>query len=372
MIPETPSFAIAPVAGRSAERRLPGVEPRFRPLTRRKPVGMVTRVTMGRNGITRADVARRAGVSKTAVTYALAGTPGARLSPGTIRRVRAAARALGYRPNFAARSLVRGRTGIVGLLLPSREMQFRLYYARMISGLLAASEDTPFHFLYLGQDHPVKYRRCLEEGYLDGVVVLQSRTDETHVRAVAERGVPAVTVNYLNAEGLPEVSADYEGSVDAAHRLLAARGARRVALVCPRVDCQPNHRMIARHAALARELDGAVELVHVDLDGFATMDEAWRRAISRGGFDGLVVDGLENGVEAARLAAAGASPRGCGLVVFNTGAPDLPAPPGATVLAAPAEAVGTAAWRVMERLLAGDPVERTTLVPFVDAAEREP
>ncbi len=325
---------------------------------------------MGRKGATRADVARRAGVSKTAVTYALAGTPGSRLSPGTVRRVRAAARALGYRPNFAARSLVRGRTGIVGLLLPSREEQFGLYYSLMISGLLSASDDTPFHFLYLGQDHPAKYRRCLDEGYLDGIIVLQSRTDGAHVRAVAERGIPALTVNFLNAEHLPEVSADYEGSVDAAHRLLAARGARRVALVCLRVDCQPNHRMIARHAEIARELAGAVELVHVDLDGFATVDDAWRDAISPGGFDGLVVDGLENGMAVARLAAAGGRPPGAGIVVFSTGEPDPPAPAGATVLGAPAEAVGMAAWSVMERLLAGDPVERTTLVPFVGGEGR--
>jgi DNA-binding LacI/PurR family transcriptional regulator len=331
---------------------------------------------MSRKGATRDDVARRAGVSKTAVTYALAGTPGARLSPATVRRVRAAARALGYRPNFAARSLVRGRTGIVGLLLPSREAQFRLYYSRMISGLLSASDDTPFHFLYLGQDHPAKYERCLEEGYLDGIVVLQSRTDGAHVRAVAERRIPAVTLNFLNAEGLPEVSADYEGSVDAAHRLLAARGARRIAFVCPRVDCQPNHRMIARHAEVARELAGGVEMVHVDLDGFTTVGEAWRDAISRGGFDGLVVDGLENGVELARLAAAASrSPGGrapsADMVIFNTGEPDLPAPPGATVLSAPAEAVGMAAWRVMKRLLAGNPVERTTLVPFVGGGDTE-
>jgi LacI family transcriptional regulator len=327
---------------------------------------------MGRNGVTRADVARRAGVSKTAVTYALAGTTGTHLSPGTVRRVRAAARALGYRPNFAARSLVRGRTGIVGLLLPSREMQFRLYYARMITGLLAASDDTPFHFLYLGQDHPEKYRRCLEEGYLEGVVVLQSRTDGAHVRALAERGIPAVTVNYLNAEGLPEVSADYEGSVDTAHRLLAASGARRVAFVCPRVDCQPNHRMIVRHAEIARELRGKVEMVHVDLDGFATVEEAWRGAILRGGFDGFVVDGLENGIEVARLAVDSGRDVGDALVIFSTGEPDLPAPRGATVLAAPAEAVGMAAWRMMERLLSGSPVERTTLVPFVGMEEREP
>jgi hypothetical protein len=326
---------------------------------------------MRRSGVTRADVARRAGVSKTAVTYALAGTPGARLSDGTVRRVRAAARALGYQPNFAARSLVQGRTDIVGLLLPSREMQFYSYYSRMISGLLSASEAAPHHFLYLGQDHPRKYRRCLEEGYLDGVVVLQSRTDGSHAEAVAGGRIPAVTVNYLNTAGLPEVSPDYEGSVDEAHRLLVEQGSRRIAFLCPRLDCQPNHRMVVRHAELARKLAGTAELVHVDLDGFPSVADAWREAVADGGYDGFVVDGVPNGVEVARLAAAEGRPVGRlrGLVIFRTGEPEMPVPGGAILLSAPAEAVGVAAWRVMERLLAGGPVEATTLVPFVGVKE---
>lgn len=321
---------------------------------------------MGRKGATRADVARRAGVSKTAVTYALTGTPGSRLSAGTVRRVVAAARALGYQPNFAARSLVEGRTHIVGLLLPSREMQFSLYYSRMISGLLSASEKTPYHFLYLGQDHPAKYRQCLEQGYLDGVVVMQSSTDRTHAEAVAARRLPAVTVNHLNSAGLPEVSADYEGSVEAAHRLLLARGARRIAFLCPRLDCQPNHRMIVRHAELAARLAGTAELVLVDLDGYPSVADAWRDAVAGGRFDGFVVDGVPIGIEAARLAAKDGRPvgDGCGLVIFRTGEPEMPVPRGAIVLSAPAEAVGAAAWKVMEQVLAGRPVEATTLVPF--------
>ncbi len=150
-------------------------------------------------------------------------------------------------------------------------------------------------------------------------MVLQSRTDGSHAEAVAGRRIPAVTVNYLNAAGLPEVSADYEGSVEEAHRLLVEQGARRIAFLCPRLDCQPNHRMVVRHAELARRLAGTAELVHVDLDGFPSVADAWREAVADGGYDGFVVDGVPNGVEVARLAAADGGPVGRrrGLVMFR-------------------------------------------------------
>jgi LacI family transcriptional regulator len=58
---------------------------------------------------TLADVAERAGVSKTAVSLILNDRPGSRLSEEVAIRVRAAAAELNYRPNPAARSLVSAR-----------------------------------------------------------------------------------------------------------------------------------------------------------------------------------------------------------------------------------------------------------------------
>ena len=326
---------------------------------------------MNSGRITRAEVALKAGVSKTAVTYALAGTPGTHISAATVKRVLSAARALGYQPNFAARSLAEGRTNIVGILLPSQEMQFNLYYSRMIAGMLEAAEATAYHFLYLGQNHPRKYQRCLDQGYLDGVVVLQSRTESSHAATVARSTIPAVTVNYLNRAGLPAVSPDYEGSLDEALRLLMGGGARRIALVCPRLDCQPNHRLVARHAELVRSLRGMAHLVHVDLDGFASVADAWREAIAGRRFDGFVVDGVQNGIETARLMTASGQRPGedCGLVIFRTCEPEMAVPPHAMLLEAPAEAVGREAWRVMEKVLEGSRAKRTSLVPFVRVAE---
>ncbi|MPY77915.1 MAG: LacI family DNA-binding transcriptional regulator [Actinophytocola sp.] len=66
--------------------------------------------------VTLADVARRAGVSRTAASFVLSGRTDMRISETTQQRVLAAADELGYRPNITARSLRTAVTGTIGLI----------------------------------------------------------------------------------------------------------------------------------------------------------------------------------------------------------------------------------------------------------------
>lgn len=65
--------------------------------------------------VKRGDVAAKAGVSKTTVSYVLNGRRDAGIPDGTWDRVLEAARELGYTPNRAATALRTGQTGLVGL-----------------------------------------------------------------------------------------------------------------------------------------------------------------------------------------------------------------------------------------------------------------
>jgi LacI family transcriptional regulator len=76
--------------------------------------------------ITLHDVARHAGVSQPTVSLVLGNHPTARVAAATRERVLAAARALGYRPNVVARSLVRGRSYALGVLVPDLANPFFL------------------------------------------------------------------------------------------------------------------------------------------------------------------------------------------------------------------------------------------------------
>ncbi|MGI8416441.1 MAG: LacI family DNA-binding transcriptional regulator, partial [Nakamurella sp.] len=67
--------------------------------------------------ITIADVALKSGVSKTTVSRVLNGKDD--LDQGTAARVRQVIEQLGYVPSSGAVGLARGRTGVVGILVPS-------------------------------------------------------------------------------------------------------------------------------------------------------------------------------------------------------------------------------------------------------------
>jgi LacI family transcriptional regulator len=73
--------------------------------------------TSTRNGaVTRADVARYAGVSTAVVSYVMNGGP-RKVAPETAARVREAIARLDYRPNVHAQALRRGTTEMIGLVL---------------------------------------------------------------------------------------------------------------------------------------------------------------------------------------------------------------------------------------------------------------
>jgi len=85
---------------------------------------------------TRADVARRAGVSTAVVSYVVNEGP-RRVAPETAARVRAAVEALNYSPNLAARSLRTGSSQMLGLVVPDITNPFFAELAHAVEGAAA-------------------------------------------------------------------------------------------------------------------------------------------------------------------------------------------------------------------------------------------
>ena len=92
--------------------------------------------------VTSLEVAERAGVSRSAVSRVF--TPGASVSKRTAEKVRKAAAQLGYRPNVIARSLITGRSRIIGLVVAYLENQF---YPEAIERLSKALQAKGYHVL---------------------------------------------------------------------------------------------------------------------------------------------------------------------------------------------------------------------------------
>lgn len=92
--------------------------------------------------ITSLEVARRAGVSQSAVSRVF--TPGASASKKTVEKVKKAAAELGYRPNVLARAMVSGKSRIIGLVVAYLENQF---YPEAIEKLSNVLQEKGYHVL---------------------------------------------------------------------------------------------------------------------------------------------------------------------------------------------------------------------------------
>ena len=94
--------------------------------------------------VTSTQVAERAGVSQAAVSRVF--TPGASASLKITDKVRRAATELGYRPNVLARSLITGKSHIIGLVVAYLENQF---YPEAIEKLSKTLQIHGYHVLVL-------------------------------------------------------------------------------------------------------------------------------------------------------------------------------------------------------------------------------
>ena len=91
-----------------------------------------------------ADVAREAGVSKTAVSFAF-NSPD-RLAPETVGRIRAVADGLGYRPDPVARMFTQGETLTIGVLTPQALSVIfsNPFFGAFSEGVALAAEESGF------------------------------------------------------------------------------------------------------------------------------------------------------------------------------------------------------------------------------------
>jgi DNA-binding LacI/PurR family transcriptional regulator len=183
-----------------------------------------------------ADIAKRAGVSKGAVSYALNGQRG--VSESTRRRVIELAAEMGWHPNSAARALSASRAGAFGLVLarPASTLGVEPFMMKLISGMeTTLATQSIALLLQVVPDHDAEvaaYRRWWAERRVDGIFLVNLRVDDKRVPVLEELGLPAVVIGGPGHHGsLPGVWSDDASAMAMVVEYLAALGHRRIARV---------------------------------------------------------------------------------------------------------------------------------------------
>ena len=149
---------------------------------------------MANEKVTSLDVARKAGVSQSAVSRVL--TPGASASKKTVEKVRSAVTELGYRPNILARSLITGKSRIIGLVVAYLNNRF---YPEVLEKLSHRLQRKGYHVLIFiannTQDDISQVIEGILEYQVDGIVAASVAMSSDLAARCQAAGVPIVLFN---------------------------------------------------------------------------------------------------------------------------------------------------------------------------------
>ena len=200
-----------------------------------------------------AEVARRAGVSRSTVSYVLSGNRP--VSAETRARVRQVIDELDYRPNATARALANGRTSSLGLVFPPAGSGHYTDMQLDFLGSVAEAAAVRDHDVLLSSgDGDRALRRLIEERRVDGVILMEIQLRDERVERLLAAEFPFVTIGRVaQPERTRWVDLDHEGLAAACVLHLAALG----------------HRELAFVSRPARFVRAGYESAHRGLDGFA-------------------------------------------------------------------------------------------------------
>ncbi|WP_375280837.1 LacI family DNA-binding transcriptional regulator [Pseudooctadecabacter sp.] len=180
------------------------------------------------NKVTSLQVAKAAGVSQSAVSRVFSG---ASASAATAKKVRAAAEALGYRPNVLARAMITGKSRTIGLIVAYLDNQF---YPEALERLSNALQQNGYHILLFTLPNSSDGIETVVQDMLDhqveGIIAASVSMSSQLTDLCAKSGIPVVLFNRGQpGSGLSSVtSANIKGGrmatqalIDAGHTRIA-------------------------------------------------------------------------------------------------------------------------------------------------------
>ncbi|MCH1640783.1 LacI family transcriptional regulator [Paenibacillus timonensis] len=178
------------------------------------------------------DIAREAKVSVATVSYILNKVDNQKITDETRCRVLEAADKLNYTPSLTARSLVRGKSGMVALLFSRSErdgLWKQLYYGRLAERMEALCKQAGYHLLVLGMDAERPSPEIIRQREVDGVLLAGVKKEAFRDVSIHFKiGVPIVLLdNHIDDPLFHKVVIDYRQAFALWRARSAGRGGRR-------------------------------------------------------------------------------------------------------------------------------------------------
>jgi DNA-binding LacI/PurR family transcriptional regulator len=251
--------------------------------------------------VTLAEVAKRAGVSASTVSYVLSGKR--TISAATRERVELSIKELGYHPNAGARALASSRSNIIALMVPLRT---DMYVPVMMEIAIAVATTARTHgydvLLLTGEEGPEAVRRIAGSALADAMILMDVQLDDERLPLLRESESPAVLIGLpADPAGFTCVDLDFAATGALCVEHLAGLGHRDVAVIGEAAAVYERHTGFAERTMQGvRERATAlgVRVLHRPCEGgFAAMAATLARIFDeRPGTTGFVVQN-ESAVE---------------------------------------------------------------------------
>lgn len=178
--------------------------------------------------MTIAEIARRAGVSKAAVSRYLNNGYVSSEKREAIRRV---IEETGYVPSQQAQTLRTGKSRMIGVIVPRIDSES---ISRVVAGISRVLEEQGYRLLLANTDNRIEkeleYLEVFRSGNVDGVILVATILSAAHRKALTALGVPVVLAGQ-KMEGISCVYHDDRGAACAVTELLLHSGRRRVGYI---------------------------------------------------------------------------------------------------------------------------------------------
>lgn len=139
------------------------------------------------------DIAEQLGISISTVSRALSDHPG--ISEATKKRVTKLAKDQNYQPNYMAAALRKGRSNLLGIIVPHIDGHF---FTMVVKGIEAVASKAGFNVLICQSNEDVAHEttniETLINAQVDGILVSLARTTRNfaHFDKVIKQGIPLV------------------------------------------------------------------------------------------------------------------------------------------------------------------------------------
>ena len=322
--------------------------------------------------VTLAEVARRAGVSPSTVSYVLSRKRS--ISEETRQKVQEAIEALGYHPHAGARALASNRSNILALMVPLRSDMYVPVIMEIAMAVTTEAREFGYDVLLLTKDEGTRgVRRIAGSGLADALIMMDIELDDDRIPALRETGAPAVLIGLpADPAGLTCVDLDFEatGAICVDH--LARLGHRDIVLIGEGEGVYRRHTGFAARTLAGfqhRSAQLGLRSVHRACEGTyeSTAGTFARILEERPGTTGFVVQNESAiGPLLSLLRQSGRTvPEDTSVVAICPDQVALHSSPRLTSVSIPAEQMGRQAVRLAVAQLGGDRAATVDLIPPV-------